>query len=295
MLLLIYFNPVIGPDLLLSVPSNILDLMSEDDLDQIKRLMDSATPGFFTHAFSAELNTVNSFFMIPSQWARGKQEMLMISKIIEEENPNLTSYEFEIKKFINRIKNERNNCYKALYINNPPLQYEEEIKKEYQLLKQEFEALAKVFSLTEIQTHGSLIPFPQIKKHEALFVPPKILRDLESYLQGKQNYFLVFQKRKDSFKIDVVPYEKEKIIKITVLFIGQLGPETLKAISSIFQESRLPLVFTSGICQQGGKCIYEVYLDPQDISDFEPMRQQIKAISKVDDVKIIQIDATKRD
>lgn len=93
MLLFIYFNPVIGPDLLISIPANVPDLISEEDLDQIKRLMDSATPGFFTHAFSGELNTANYFFMIPSIWARGKQEMLMITKIIEEENPNLSNYE----------------------------------------------------------------------------------------------------------------------------------------------------------------------------------------------------------
>ncbi len=79
MLILTYFNPIIGPDILYSVPKNITDIVSDDDINQIKRLMDAATPGFFTHAFSAELNTANYFFMVPSAWARGKQEMVMMT------------------------------------------------------------------------------------------------------------------------------------------------------------------------------------------------------------------------
>jgi hypothetical protein len=294
MLLFIYFNPVIGPDLLLSVPANITDLISEDDLDQIKRLMDSATPGFFTHAFKPELNTANCFFMIPSQWARGKQEMMMITKVLEEENPNLPNYELEFKQFINVLRNERPDAYKALYINSAPLNHVDEIKAEFDFLKVEFEKLAKAFTLVEIQTHGNLFAYDEIRSMEAMTIPPKILRDLESYLQGKRNYFVVFQKRRDSFKIDVIPYEKEIIVKIIVLFNGQLGPETLRAISMVFQEMHLPLIYTSGICQQAGKCIYEVYLDPQGTQDFSPMEHRLRSINKVEEIKIVNIPITRR-
>ena len=62
MLLLTYFNPIIGPDILYSLPENLESRISEDDLGQIKRLMDTAAPGVFTHAFSRELNTANFFF-----------------------------------------------------------------------------------------------------------------------------------------------------------------------------------------------------------------------------------------
>jgi hypothetical protein len=295
MLLFIYFNPVIGPDILLSIPSNIPELISEEDLDQIKRLMDSATPGFFTHAFSPQINTANYFFMLPSLWARGHQEMIMVSKIIEEDNPNLGDYEREFREFARLLKENRPMVFKAFYIHNPPLNYEEEIKSEFGFLRSEIEKLAKIFSLSEIQTYGNLIPYDQIKKYESLFVPPKILRDLETYLESMHNYFVVFQKRKDSFKADIIPFAHDRIVKITVLFFGQLGPETLRAIGLVFQEMRLPLVYTSGICQQGGKCIYEVYLDPQQVTDFEPTRQRLKSVSKVDEVKIVTIDLTKRD
>ena len=116
--------------------------------------MDAATPGFFTHAFSADLYTANYFFMLPSAWARGKQEMVMITKIIEEETPNLIAYKNEFKKFIKKIKSDFPTAYKALYINNPPLNYEDEIKEIFNDIVKEFRELAKFFSIKEVQTHG---------------------------------------------------------------------------------------------------------------------------------------------
>jgi hypothetical protein len=293
MLLLIYFNPVIGPDLLYSIPENVPELISEDDLDQIKRLMDSATPGFFTHAFSPELNTANYFFMLPSAWARGKQEMLMITKVIEEESPNLPAYESEFKHFVQKLKTQRSNLFKALYISNAPLNYEAEIHQEYAYLKETVGELVKFFSITQIQTHGTLFSFDEIKKKEYIPIPGRILRDLETFIEKNKNYFIVFQKRKDSFKIDIIPYQHERIVKIAVIFSGQLGPETLKSIGIIFQDLKLPLVFSSGICQQGGKCIYEVYLDPLETIDFEEVRIKLKHIKNVDEVKIVEIETNK--
>lgn len=293
MLLLIYFNPIIGPDLLYSNPENATDIISDDDLDQIKRLMDAATPGFFTHAFSGEVNTANYFFMLQSEWARGKQEMIMVSKVIEEESPNLPVYEAEMKKFVQKLKQERPTVFRALYITNPPLNFEQEIKTEFDYIKEQFNQLAKFFSISKIQTHGLLIPFEELKVKETLPIPPKILRDLESLAERKKNYFIVYQRRNDSFKLDVFPFDNDHIIKIAVVFTGQLGPETLRAIGIVFQEMRLPLVFSSGICQQGGKCIYEVYMDPQATTDFESTKAKLKTIKNVDDVKIVTIETSK--
>ncbi|UYP47969.1 hypothetical protein NEF87_004254 [Candidatus Lokiarchaeum ossiferum] len=290
MLILTYFNPIIGPDILYSVPKNITDIVSEDDINQIKRLMDAATPGFFTHAFSAELNTANYFFMIPSAWARGKQEMVMITKIIEEESPNFNSYEHEFKEFVKIIKEKRKEIYKALYINNPPLNYEEEIKGEFEYLTKEFEILAKFFAIGQAQTHGILVPFQDLRKKQSLHLPIKIVRDLESFIETRKNYFVVFQKRKENFKVDIIPYDQERVVKIAVIFNGQLSPDTLKEISIVFQELQLPFVYTSGICQQGGKCIYEVYLNPLNFDNFDETKERLRQIRDVDEIKLIEID-----
>ena len=294
MLLFIYFNPVIGPDLLSSNPENATEIISDDDLDQIKRLMDAATPGFFTHAFSSELNTVNYFFLIPSEWARGKQEMAMITVVVEEESPNLTAYKMNSRNLYKKMKQERPTFYQALYINNPSLNHETEIKEEFEYFKEQFAELAKFFSIGQIQTHGLLLGLEELKAKESLPMPAKVLRDLET-LEKKKNYFVVFQRCKDSFKIDIFPYERERILKIAVIFTGQLGPETLRLIGLVFQEMKLPLIFSSGICQQGGKCIYEVYMDPLEYEDFQATADKLKTIKNVEDVRIMTIESNKAD
>ncbi|MHA1721214.1 MAG: hypothetical protein ACTSWX_16855 [Promethearchaeota archaeon] len=289
MLLFIYFNPIIGPDILYSVPEHIEEIVSEEDIAQIKRLMDAATPGFFTHAFSAELNTANYFFMLPSSWARGKQEMTMITKIIEEESPNLSEYEKEFKKFIQTLK-ERKDIYKALYVNNPPLNYEGEINTEFEFLTKNILELSEFFEITQAQTHGIIIPFKDLRRKKSLALPQKILGELEVFLETKKHFFVVFQKRKESFKIDIMPYEQKRVVKIAVIFNGTLSPDTLKSISTVFQEMNLPFLYTSGICQQGGQCIYEGYFNPLDRTDFEETKAKLKKINNVEEVKIINIE-----
>ncbi|MCK5346507.1 MAG: hypothetical protein KAR20_24025, partial [Candidatus Heimdallarchaeota archaeon] len=250
----------------------------------------TATPGFFTHAFSGELNTANFFVMVPSKWARGKQEMVMITKVVEEDVPNLKSYEGELAKFVRTIKHERPFLYKALYIHNPPLNYEKEINEEFNYLKEEFTKLNEFFTIEQIQTHGILVPMKDLRAFRSIPLPGTIIRDLETFITDKKNYFIVFMRRTESFKLEIIPYKKKRVIKIVVLFDGQLSPETLKDISLTFQRSNLPLVYSSGICQQGGNCIYEVYLDPEDATDFASEQEQLGKIQNVAEVKVIDID-----
>lgn len=290
MLILTYFNPIIGPDVLCSVPQPLSDFISDEDIGQIKRLMDTASPGFFTHAFSAELNTANFFFMIPSDWARGKQEMVMITKIIEEESPNLKAYAKRFQDFANEMKKTRPSLFKALYINNPPLNYEAEISNEFEFLTKKFDTLSKFFAISQAQTHGILIPFRKLEHDRAIHLPHTMIKELENFLGERQNYFVVFQRRKENFKVDIIPHSGKTVLKFAVMFNGQLSPDTLKQIGIVFQEIDLPFVYTSGICQKGGKCIYEVYLNPVEERDFEATREKLESIPEVDEVKIISID-----
>ncbi|MHA1112102.1 MAG: hypothetical protein ACTSRE_13420, partial [Promethearchaeota archaeon] len=79
MLILTYFHPVLGPDILLTEPGNILDSIDPSHLDEIKSLLDTAEPGFFTHFFSVDMRTVNMVFSLPSPWARGGEEIAMLT------------------------------------------------------------------------------------------------------------------------------------------------------------------------------------------------------------------------
>ena len=119
-LILTYFHSVLGPDILLTEPDNIVEYISPDHLTEIKSLLDTAEPGFFTHFFSVDMRTVNMVFTLPSPWARGGEEIAMLTKIIQEADPNLELYETEFLQFISKIKSEISDVYKVFYFRKPP-------------------------------------------------------------------------------------------------------------------------------------------------------------------------------
>mgnify|MGYP006277517897 CR=1 FL=1 len=82
-----YFHRKIGPLVFYSYPENMLD----DKLStRIANIMDQQfTEGFFTHSFK-EIITMNYYFEIQSDWARGNYDMLMISFIFNQQvNPEI--------------------------------------------------------------------------------------------------------------------------------------------------------------------------------------------------------------
>ncbi|MFX1276022.1 MAG: hypothetical protein ACFFBP_15245 [Promethearchaeota archaeon] len=85
-----YFHRKIGPINAYAYPESVLD----DVLSvRIANIMDQTfNEGFFTHSFE-NLYSMNYYFEIPSDWARGNKEMLMASVIFDQQ----TSLEVEQK------------------------------------------------------------------------------------------------------------------------------------------------------------------------------------------------------
>ncbi len=128
-LALSYFDLFYGPKILLKTPKSIV---IENELEQITSLMDIYDEGFYIHIFGS-FKSANLIFEIPSEYGRGKRELLLISLIIDiSTNINfdlskelLEGFEKEFKKI--------NEAYKAFYIDNKDFQGDEkkleEIKK----------------------------------------------------------------------------------------------------------------------------------------------------------------------
>ena len=77
-----YFHRKIGPLVFYSYPKNILDAALSV---KIANIMDQQfNEGFFTHSFE-NLKSMNYYFEIHSDWARGNKEMLMVSIIIDQQ------------------------------------------------------------------------------------------------------------------------------------------------------------------------------------------------------------------
>jgi len=111
-----YFHRKIGPIVFYSYPENLLD----DQLSlRIANIMDqTVSEGFFIHSFENR-KSMNFYFEIRSDWARGNKEMLMISIIFDrqissdlESNVNSLCSEFS-EKLLND-----ENIFAAFYIND---------------------------------------------------------------------------------------------------------------------------------------------------------------------------------
>lgn len=131
-----YFHRKIGPIVFYSYPNDILD----DQLSaRIANIMDqTVSEGFFTHSFENK-NSMNFYFEIYSDWARGNQEMLMVSIIFNRQ----TNSEIEqnvlllCTEFIERLQS-NDEIFTAFYnndINNFDDFDKELISKNYSLIK----------------------------------------------------------------------------------------------------------------------------------------------------------------
>ncbi len=79
---LLYFDTLLGPDLFHSAPEGLSDRI----ILAVKKLMDASAKGeLYEYALLAEhVKIIHHPFEIPSPWARGQVESLMIAVIVEE-------------------------------------------------------------------------------------------------------------------------------------------------------------------------------------------------------------------
>ncbi len=113
LLILSHFNPLYGPTVVLKAPESSEDV----ELEQIPALMDLYDEGFFVHMFG-NFKSANYIFDLPSEYARGKNEMLLISIIIDiNSTVNFNLSKKLLEGFGQAIK-EIPDAYKAFYINS---------------------------------------------------------------------------------------------------------------------------------------------------------------------------------
>lgn len=110
LLILSYFDKIIGPKIFLKVPDNY----NSNYLQYIPNLIDYYDEGYFIHEFVI-LKTANLIFQISSPLARGYMEIAMISIVLlnEEINPNF--FQESLKYFVFEIKR-INDIYQGFYI-----------------------------------------------------------------------------------------------------------------------------------------------------------------------------------
>ncbi|MHA1764554.1 MAG: hypothetical protein ACTSYC_12475, partial [Promethearchaeota archaeon] len=158
MLIVIYFNRILGAEIYFTIPENLREELGEEIIDQIKGLIYTEEEGFFTHNFSKNVKTANVIFKLNSKWARGRTELILISILLSEEEPDYVYYEKVLKDLIITLK-EYPDMYKAFYLTSTPPNEKEKVVDAYNLLTTELQEFHKRLALRNIETEGMLINF----------------------------------------------------------------------------------------------------------------------------------------
>lgn len=287
MLLLSYFNRRLGPTVFLTSPNTLVHVMDEAHLDQVKSLLNQADhSGFFTHRFSPELKTANYSFSLDSPHARGRKELLLVTAIVSEEEPDYSLYEKFLSKFVEKLKSIPE-IFLAFYIDSDSEVSEdkEKIRDNYIILREELKNIYTILTIKPIETHGQLFSLSTLKKQKEIKLSKELIIKLDSISKNRKNYFMVSRIRGDAVKVDLIPLDTERVISLSIIFGEQMTVTVLQQITKVFAEHDVSLIFTSGICQEVNRCIYEVFID----SDERLLKQMIDKISIISG--IIEIDA----
>ncbi|MCP6719663.1 MAG: hypothetical protein KJI71_05620 [Patescibacteria group bacterium] len=230
-----YFNRKVGPLEFYSYPKNSLD---RNLSVKIANIMDQQfNEGFFQHSFE-NLKSMNYFFEIPSDWARGEKEMLMVSIILFHQiSPEIeVSIESLCKKFaVMMLSNE--DIYTGFYINELSTYNEEDqnrIKKNEQLIKDEIREL--YWETMEETREAKEEKLTQLENDRYIFESLEDLQDSE----------------KDIFKV-------YKVEEFGILKSMRIDPET--AVSDIIHSN--PNIIAAAVIK-GTQIIYST--DNWDIS-----------------------------
>jgi len=111
-----YFHRKIGPIVFYSYPESMLD---EQLSLRIANIMDqTVSEGFFTHSFENK-NSMNYYFEIHSDWARGNKEMLMVSIIFNQQtNPEIEQNVLSLCTDFSEKLQSNEEIFTAFYIND---------------------------------------------------------------------------------------------------------------------------------------------------------------------------------
>ncbi|MFW9971446.1 MAG: hypothetical protein ACFFDF_14725 [Candidatus Odinarchaeota archaeon] len=212
-----YFHRKIGPLVFYSYPKDML----ERDLSlKIANIMDQQfSEGFFTHSFE-NLKSLNYYFEIHSDWARGNKEMLMVSTIIDQQIPTEDEEKISIlcTEFSEQLQSNEE-IYTAFYINdinNFDKEDQENIKKSEALIKAWVETLYWVIiEDTREKTEEEDIAILLNDKH--IFMTLEKLSEGPILLEGLREWFIDNFPEKNFDEIIEILDERQFI------FINQIG------------------------------------------------------------------------
>ncbi|MEX2680744.1 MAG: hypothetical protein Q6373_004040 [Candidatus Sigynarchaeota archaeon] len=270
--LLAIFDTRLGPISFMVIPRNF----NEKIVRKTIKLMDFVQDDEFFIKDDPEegVKSINMPLNIASKWARGQVEMAQLSVFTMEETPAIDVFKRSMLDFKEQLASDPD-IYMAFYTGNrkeyipatffttpegkaiDPAQLDGLIAAKYNKLAGMLDALNDQLRIVTPTTYASMLPIAAIASAEQVPIPRSALNELKDLARGKaaSRAFTVFRKVGDMMKADLIPCSGQAI-KVRII-VKALTPEFIMRTARVIE---LPLLFTSGICQEkAGKCSYEAY------------------------------------
>ncbi len=299
--LLSIFDTRLGPVSWMVIPRN----MNEKIVKKTVKLMDFVHDDEFFIKDDPEdgVKSINMPISIMSKWARGQAEMAQLSVFTMEEAPAIDVFKRSMLDFKEELAKDPE-IYMAFYTGNrkeyiptsffttaegkaiDPALLERLIDEKHDKLAAMLDGLNDQLRIVTPTTYASMLPIAAIASAEQVPVPRSALNELKDLARGKSasRAFTVFRKIGDMMKVDMIPCNGHAI-KVRII-VKALTPEFIMRTARVVE---LPLLFTSGICQEkAGKCSYEAYFSvPGDVDEtVARLKAGLAMLDKVEKVEI---------
>ncbi len=84
--------------------------------------------------------------------------------------------------------------------------------------------------------------------------------------------------------VRVIPVKTDYVLKITAE-LDEINPGTIQEIGGLFSQYGITSLYSTGLCIQKERCIYELYADPETLSkDFEQLKAELMELKTISDV-----------
>ncbi len=129
-------------------------------------------------------------------------------------------------------------------------------------------------------TSGKIIELQAGKKIE---LPPDFIEALST--EEAEHALAIFSP--SSRMIRIIPTKSEEVYKVSIE-IGELTPDFLQKMGSIFMKHRLKTAYSTGICYYTDICVYEGYIAGSELKDvsIDTLKVELGEIEGVTNVTV---------
>ncbi|MBN2152547.1 MAG: GTP-binding protein [Candidatus Lokiarchaeota archaeon] len=244
-LLLVHFDAIFGPKIFLHSGINV------DDFKHIPPLMDLYKEGFFYHEFNKD-KSANLSFQVPSEYARGRCELLMLTYLVRDGELNPGSAKGYLTRFAERLAQIKDG-YKAFYVGSNRYPGDprklEEITEIFDGLYHSFPAEVNVFKQKErkifmfgISKAGKTTILHALQNRQHKELQPTIFMDISKVLIPNSN-------------VSIMVYDAPGQIKYREMWVPSLvGQDGLVFVVDVADKERF---------EEAKAILHEIALKPQ--------------------------------